>query len=144
MSNATTQSHGTIEKSLKEMPPYLSRLAYMSEFLLALLTILELWSQVGGQGHLDLMPWYTKFFFTVGLALVTVAGTVSAVAHERAWNAKTLACLVLALMLAGGMASVTYYYHLHENDDPDSTDQGVSRSTLIVPPGLLPAAGPRL
>lgn len=106
----------------------------MSEFLLAVLSILELWSQVGGQGHLDLMPWYTKFFLTTGLALVTVAGTASAVAHERAWNAKTVACLVLALMLAGGMAGVTYYYHLHENDDTDNSDQnGESRTMWTLP-----------
>ena len=88
--------------SRSSMPPYLLRLAYMSEFLLALVAVLMLWSQVGGQGHLDLMPWYTKLGLTVGLALVTVMGTVSAVAHERAWNAKTIACLLLALMLAGG------------------------------------------
>ena len=116
------------------MPPYWLRIAYVSEFLLAVLSILELWSQVGGQGHLDLMPWYTKFLFSTGLALVTVAGTASAVGHERAWNAKTIAYLLLALMLAGGMASVTYYYHLHENDDTDNSDQeGVSRSMLMVP-----------
>lgn len=127
------------------MPPYLLRLAYMSEFLLAVLAIPELWSQVGGQGHLDLMPWYTKLFFTVALAVVTVAGTASAVAHERAWNAKTLACLVLALMLAAGMASVTFYYHLHENDDNDGSDEdGASRSMLMLPPaGMLPSE-PRL
>jgi len=117
----------------------------MSEFLLALLSILELWSQVGGQGHLDLMPWYTKLLFTVGLALVTVAGTASAVAHERAWNAKTMACLLLALMLALGMAGVTYYYHLHENDDNDAGDSDdVSRSMLILPPVRMLASGPQL
>ena len=34
---------------------------------------------------------------------VTVVGTASAMAHERAWNAKTIACLVLAALLATGM-----------------------------------------
>ena len=117
------------------MPPNSLRLAYMAEFLLALVSIVELWSQVGGQGHLDLMPWYTKLLLTMGLALVTVAGTVSAVAHERAWNAKTIACLLLALMLAGAMAAVTFYYHLHENDDSDkSDDENSAKSLLIVPP----------
>jgi hypothetical protein len=38
-------------------------------------------------------------------------------AHERAWNAKTIACLLLGLMIAAGMGATTYYYHLHENDD---------------------------
>jgi fatty acid desaturase len=116
------------------MPPYPLRLAFMAEFLLALLAILELWSQVGGQGHLDLMPWYTKFFLAVGLAVVTVAGTVSATAHERAWNAKTLACLVLALLLAGGMAAATYYYHVHENDDDQQDEDSVTNSRVFVQP----------
>ena len=102
------------------MSPYFLRLMYMAEFLLALITILEVWSQIGGQGHLDLMPWYVKLGFVVALALMTVAGTVSAVGHERAWNAKTITCLVIAMLLTGGMGAVTYYYHVHENDDADS------------------------
>ncbi|HWZ30007.1 MAG TPA: hypothetical protein VNX18_01660 [Bryobacteraceae bacterium] len=105
------------------MPPYFLRLAYMAEFLLALVSITELWGQVGGQGHLDLMPWYVKLGFVAGLALTTVAGTASAVAHERAWNAKTVACLLIALLLAGGMGGVTYYYHVHENDDADNGEE---------------------
>jgi acyl-CoA synthetase (AMP-forming)/AMP-acid ligase II len=114
------------------MPPNFLRLAYVSEFLLALLVALELWSQVGGQAHLDLMPWYTKLGLTVGLAVATVAGTAAAVSHPDAWNAKTLAWLILVLLIAVGMAGVTYYYHLHESDDegdgPD--DPGVARLML--------------
>jgi len=113
--------------------PNLLRLAYMLEFLVAQVAILELWSQVGGQSHLDLMPWYTKLSLTLGLALVTVFGTISAVSHERAWNAKTLACLALALMIAGGMAGVTLYYHLHENDDADRGDEPASISWWMAP-----------
>src|SRR5271155_486007 len=75
-------SYNRISRS--RMPPNSLRLAYMAEFLLALVSIVELWSQAGGQGHLDLMPWYTKLLLVVGLALVTVAGTASAVAPERA------------------------------------------------------------
>jgi hypothetical protein len=117
------------------MPPYWLRLAYMSEFLLALLCVVTAWPQVGGQGHLDLMPWYTKLLLTTGLALMIVLGTISAVAHERAWNAKTIACLILALMIATGMGATTYYYHLHENDDADpvETQDGVSTSNLTRP-----------
>ena len=116
------------------MPPNLLRLAYISEFLLAVVSILMLWTQVGGQGHLDLMPWYTKLGLTTGLALMTVLGTASAVAHERAWNAKTIACVLIALVLTGAMAGVTYYYHLHENDDADTTDQdGTATSRLTLP-----------
>src|ERR1700722_17560494 len=116
------------------MPPNSLRLAYITEVLFAVVSIVELWSQVAGQGHLDLMPWYTNLLLTLGMAMVTVAGTASAVAHERAWNAKTFACLLLALMLAGGMAAVTYYYHLHETDDSDkSDDENSAKSFLILP-----------
>ena len=113
------------------MPPYFLRLAYMTEFLLALFSIQDVWSQVGGQGHLDLMPWYVKFGFIFGLALATVAGTAAVVSHERIWNAKTIACLVIALALAGAMGAVTYYYHLHENDDVDSGDDAPVAMTRI-------------
>jgi hypothetical protein len=112
------------------MSPNSLRLAYMLEFLVALVAIFEVWSQVGGQGHLDLMPWYTKLGFDAGLALVTVAGTVAAVSHERAWNAKTIGSLALAALIAGGMAAVTYYYHVHENDDADSGDGDTSISRM--------------
>ncbi len=99
------------------MAPNILRLAFTIEFLVALVAIFETWSMVGGQGHLDLMPWYAKLGFALGLSLVVVMGTMSAMAHDRAWNAKTVACLVLGLLLAAGMGSTTYYYHLHENDD---------------------------
>jgi hypothetical protein len=93
------------------------------EFLVALVAVFETWSMAGGQGHLDLMPWYAKLGFASGLSLVVVMGTMSAMAHESAWNAKTVSCLLLALMIAAGMGATTYYYHLHENDDqPQSSD----------------------
>jgi hypothetical protein len=111
------------------MPTNLLRLAYVSEFLIALLAVLELWSQVGGQGHLDLMPWYTKLGLSLGMALATVAGTAAAVSHPDAWNAKTIACVILALLIAAGMAAATYYAHLHESDDERDGpgDPGVAR-----------------
>ena len=88
---------------------------------------------MGGQSHLDLMPWYAKLGLTLGLALVTVLGTISAVSHDRAWNAKTIACLLLALMIAGGMAGVTFYYHLHECDEIDERRSGEVRSPVSAP-----------
>jgi hypothetical protein len=99
------------------MPPNMLRLAFTMEFLVALIAIFETWSTAGGPGHLDLMPWYAKLTFPLGLALAIVMATMSAMAHDRAWNAKTIACLVLALLIAGGMGLTTYYYHLRENDD---------------------------
>jgi hypothetical protein len=115
------------------MPPVLLRLAYVSQFLLALIAALMLWSQVGGQGHLDLMPWYDKLGLSVALSLVTVLGTMSAVAHERAWNARTLAFLLMALLIAGAMAALTYYYHVHEDDDDGDGNANVAAVTLEAP-----------
>src|SRR5258706_11443858 len=99
------------------MAPNLLRLAYMLELVLTLIAYPQLWAQVGGQGHLDLMPWTIKLGLIVGLALATVMGTAAAVSHQRAWNAKSVASLLLGILLAAGMALATYYYHLHENDD---------------------------
>ena len=106
------------------MLPFLLRLAYKSELLLALIAYQILWVQVGGQGHLDLMPWYTKLGLVFGLALVTVMGTAAAVSHSRVANAKTMSCFVLALVLLGGMAWATYYQHLHENDEAPAAEEG--------------------
>ena len=106
------------------MPPFLLRLAYVSELLLALIAYQVLWIQVGGQGHLDLMPWYTKFGLVLGLALATVMGTAAAVSHSRVANAKTISCFVLAVLLLGGMAWATYYQHLHENDEAPAAEEG--------------------
>ena len=126
------------------MPSHFPRLLYALEFLLAILSVTELWSQIGGQGHLDLIPWYTKLALTLGLTISIVCATVSAVGHERAWNAKTAVCLTLALMFAGGMAAATYYAHIHENyahihenDDLDNQDENV---TTVYLPGPRSAA----
>jgi hypothetical protein len=118
------------------MPPYILRLAFMIEFLVALIAIFETWSMVGGQSHLDVMPWWAKLGFTMGLALAIVMATMSAVSHERAWNAKTMACVLLVLMIATGMGATTYYYHLHENDDQaQSTEDDI---TSLRMPELVP------
>ena len=96
------------------------RIAYVCEFLLALLAISVVWSQVGGQDHLDLMPWYDKFVLIFALALVTVMGTIAAVSGERAWNGIAIACLAMALLILCAMGAVTYYYHVHEDQDQDT------------------------
>jgi hypothetical protein len=106
------------------MPPYLLRLAYVSEFFLALIAVLTGWSQIGGQSHLDIMPWYDILVLSVSLSLVAVMGTVAAVRHEKAWNFKSITCLIAALLIATGMAAVTYYYHLHEDDDNGDAKTG--------------------
>jgi hypothetical protein len=110
------------------------RIAYVCEFLLALLAISVVWGQVGGQDHLDLMPWYDKFVPIFALALVTVTGTIAAVSRERAWNGISIACLVMALLLLCAMGAVTYYYHVHEDQDQDSDNTtGVAYASPYSP-----------
>jgi len=120
------------------MPPYLLRLAFISEFFLVLIAVLSGWSQIGGQSHLDLMPWYDKLVLGVSLSVVIVLGTVAAVKHDKAWNFKSITCLIAALLIACAMAAVTYYYHLHEDDDEDDAGNG-SQAVLSQRPARNPA-----
>jgi hypothetical protein len=101
------------------------RLAYTTLFLIALLAIFELWSQVGGQSHLDLLPWYLKLVLGAGAAFSVVKAAAAAVAGERAWNRQTLrwAGIVLALLIGCGLAS--YYAHLYLEED-EQEEQNVS------------------
>jgi hypothetical protein len=65
-------------------------------------------------------------------------GTVAAVSRERAWNGLSIACLAIALLIACAMGVVTYYYHLHE-DDQDNTENTNGVALVVTPvPGRLP------
>ena len=119
------------------MPPFLLRLAYISEFFVVLIAVLMGWSQIGGQSHLDLMPWYDKLVLSVSLSLVVVLGTVAAVRQDKAWNFKSVTCLIAALLIACGMAAVTYYYHVHEDDDDDDAGSGSHAWLCHRPSGSL-------
>ena len=114
------------------MPPYVLRLAYVAQFLLALIAVWTLWSQVGGQSHLDLMPWYSKLALSVTLSWVVVMGTIAAVSDPRAWNRKVIAYLIIGLCLAAGMAALTYFYHTHEEEGVDED----APTTAILMPAL--------
>src|SRR5215471_324691 len=107
------------------------RLAYTTQFLLALLAVFVLWSEVGGQSHLDLMPWYLKLVLGGGAAFASVKATAAAVAHERPWNSHTLrwAGILLALLVGCGLSS--YYVHLYgEQDENDEEQQSLSSSLV--------------
>jgi len=103
------------------------RLAYSTQFLLALITIFLVWSQVGGQSHLDLMPWYLKLALGAGTAFGVVKATAASVSQEKPWGGATLKWLgiVLALLIGCGMAS--YYYHVYGENDQD--DEGASQTS---------------
>lgn len=98
----------------------INRFTCIALFLLALLAFHSLWVLVGGQYHLDLMPWAWKLGFSVGAAGLTVM-----VATATGTRALLAAALLLAVLVAAGW--VTYYYHLNEPTDEDDTTPEVSR-----------------
>jgi hypothetical protein len=110
------------------------RLAYATQFLIAIIAIFILWSEVGGQGHLDLLPWYIKLVLGSSAAFAFVRATYFAVARQSAWNGGTLKWggLFLALLLGCGLA--TYFAHLYLEEDTDQTDQSIT--SLDRPGGL--------
>lgn len=119
------------------------RLAYTTLFLIALLAVFELWSQVGGQTHLDLMPWYLKLVLSLGAAFSVVKATAAAMSGEKAWNRRTLrwTAILAVLLICCGLAS--YYVHLYgeeDDDDEDQPEQSVSRIVQPVRPPALPSS----
>ena len=107
------------------------RLAYTLEFFIAVLTIFTLWSEVGGQGHLDLLPWYIKLICVLGSAWCCVRFTAGIVEQTKAWNRRSIGWLLGIVFFAIAMGSIVYYYHLHEEPDDDSND---TTAALSAPP----------
>ncbi len=107
-----------------ELPPLPAhpkwlRLAYCAEFLLALQVILSLWLEVGGAGHLDLMPWYVKLIGISGLAWCVVRLSAALVEQSKA---ATRWWLTAVLLIGAALGLITYYYHLHENGDTEGEE----------------------
>jgi hypothetical protein len=115
------------------MQPAWKRIAYAIEFFLATLAVFTVWSQVGGQGHLDLMPWYWKLVCGLGLSCAAVGFTVASAEQEQFWNAKSIAWLVGAIVLMTFMGGLTYHYHLLEPADEESGDVITSMGLLLSP-----------
>ena len=100
------------------------RLAYATQFLIAAIAVYELWSQVGGQSHLDVMPWYVKLGLGAGAALAVVKATHAAVSQDRAWNGRTLKWFGILLVLLIGCGLASYYCHLYLEDNGDEDSGG--------------------
>ena len=108
------------------------RFAYSIEFLIAVLAIFTLWSEVGGQGHLDLLPWYIKLICVLGSAWCSVRFTAGIVEQTNVWNRRSIGWLLGIVFFAIAMGGITYYYHLHEEPEDDSTD---TTATMSSAPG---------
>jgi hypothetical protein len=119
------------------MEPRFLRIVYAAEFLLALIAVFTAWSQVGGQGHLDLMAWYLKLSLGLAMAYAIVRATSAASGEERGWNGKTLRWIGVLALLAAVAGVITYYYHLYEpsdeEEDQPTTQSSVGRTSR--PPG---------
>jgi hypothetical protein len=114
----------------------------VAEFLIAVIAVFVLWEEVGGQNHLDMIPWYTKLALGGGTAFAAVKATAAAVERDRAWNSRTVRWtgILLALLLACGL--VTYYYHLFEYEDDEEEEPNVSSAATVVNASLY-FRGPR-
>ena len=121
----------------------LLRLAYSALFLIALVAVFAAWSQIGGQSHLDALPWYVKLVLGVATAFTVVRATAASVGGERGWNGATLRWLGLTLLLTVLCGLGSYYAHMYLEDQGDESDEEadttVSRlATPLQRPALPP------
>jgi hypothetical protein len=110
--------------------PLWLRLAYAVEFFIALIAIISMWSEIGGEGHLDLMPWYIKLSCIVGLAWCSVRFTASLVEQQRIWTGRSAGWFLGILLFCLLMGGITYYYHLHE--EPDNGDEDTTAAAAHI------------
>lgn len=109
------------------------RLAYVTQFLIALIAVFLLWPQVGGQSHFDILPWYTKLSLGAGASFAIVQATAAAVSQERAWNTRTVkwTAILIAFLIGCGMAS--NYAHQYLEPDDNGDDSVTSPVVLVLP-----------
>ncbi|MGI8990565.1 MAG: hypothetical protein ACR2I2_13430 [Bryobacteraceae bacterium] len=108
------------------------RIAYSIEFLIAIIAIFTFWSEVGGQGHLDLMAWYWKLGFSLAAAAVCLKLTAATLEKQSVWSKSALRWLLALVLLAAGAGAVTYFYHLNEPADTDDSEAIYSSSWRAI------------
>jgi hypothetical protein len=113
------------------------RLAYASQFLIAVMAVFTLWAQVGGQNHLDLMPWWIKLGLGAGTAFAVVKATIASVSREPAWNSGTLKWFGITLALLVGCGLTSYYFHVYGEDD-EQDEEDTQTSSLVERGALTP------
>ena len=115
-------------------PMPILRLAYATQFLIALIAVYVLWSQVGGQAHVDLLPWTVKLGLGLAAAYCIVRATAASVGGERPWNPLSLRWLLFALLVLGACGFATYYAHMNlEDSDEADPQQDTTISRLNLP-----------
>lgn len=114
------------------------------EFLIAIQVFFTLWSQVGGQYHLDIMFWPWKLGISIAAALLITAITASIIRHDGEITRRALMFGSLLLVTLGIAGIVTYYYHLNEPTDQqqdDDEDEPAKISAIVQPEPLPRLAG---
>ena len=118
------------------MTPRLLRVVYAFEFLIAMVAIFTVWSEVGGQAALDLMHWAWKLGLSVSLASSVVLYTSAIMAEESLWSVRSARWLAIMLAIFLGMGAVTYYYGLlAETGESDETGT-ISRLCISAPAAI--------
>jgi hypothetical protein len=117
------------------------RLAYVALFLIALVAVFTLWSQVGGQDHLDLISWYWKLGLGAGAAFAIAQSAAAAVSGARAWNARSVKWLLVAVALLVGCGIASWYAHVYYEDDDQDNQGGAASPAVAVTRGYRGPAG---
>ncbi len=116
------------------MSSKLIRLAYVCEFLLALIAIFTAWSEIGGQATLDLMTWGWKFGLSFGLAAATVLYTAAILSQDSLWTLRSTRWFSAMVVLILIMGTVTYFYAMQvESGDSDESTPSSARHALASP-----------
>lgn len=119
------------------MPSKLLRLAYVLEFLVAIIAIFTAWSEIGGQAALDLMHWGWKIGLSAAMAGSIVYYTQAIISEEALWTPRAARRLTLLLLVGVVMGLVTSYYFMQEDsgdsDDPETTTSHLTAG-LETPP----------
>jgi hypothetical protein len=108
-------------------PSKLLRLAYICEFLLAIIAIFTAWSEVGSQPALDIMHWGWKAGLSLPLAAAIVAYTAELLKQETIWTISSARWLTIIVILLLAIGIVTYYYAL-QVDNGESEENGGNAS----------------
>ncbi len=111
------------------------------EFLLAIQVWLTLWSQVGGQYHMDLMFWPWKLGLTVAAAGLVTAITAELFRSSDSFSRRAIvyAGLLVAVTFTAGI--VTYYYHMNEPADDQDDNNTPTVTSLLEFGNSIPARG---
>lgn len=114
------------------MKPRLLRLAFVFEFLVAVVAIFTAWSEIGGQAALDSMTWFWKFGFSLLLA-AAIVGYSSAIACEQSlWTLRSARWLTGMLLIVFAMGVVTYYFQLQADSGDGDENSTMSKTALLV------------